>query len=107
MDISELRAVPGPKAPGLGEFECTSIDKFCICYIILQHAICEKKRIKRQVQYAQNKDAAKCYMEEYREKKKDSIQLSNKEYYKSNENKIRNSMKVNYEENQNDKRHTM
>ena len=22
-DISELRAVPGPKAPGLGEFECT------------------------------------------------------------------------------------
>ena len=23
-DISELRAVPGPKAPGLGEFECTS-----------------------------------------------------------------------------------
>ena len=21
-DISELRAVPGPKAPGLGEFEC-------------------------------------------------------------------------------------
>ena len=23
MDISELRAVPGPKVPGLGEFECT------------------------------------------------------------------------------------
>ena len=22
-DISELRAVPGPRAPGLGEFECT------------------------------------------------------------------------------------
>ena len=22
-DISELRAVPGPKAPGLGEFECS------------------------------------------------------------------------------------
>ena len=24
-DISELRAVPGPKAPGLGEFECTTV----------------------------------------------------------------------------------
>ena len=23
-DISELRAVPGPKAPGLGEFECNT-----------------------------------------------------------------------------------
>ena len=23
-DISEVRAMPGPKAPGLGEFECTS-----------------------------------------------------------------------------------
>ena len=61
----------------------------------------KQKRIKRQKQYAQNKDAAKCYMKEYRE---NSIQLSKKEYYKSNENKIRNSMKVNYEENQNDKR---
>ena len=25
-DISELWAVPGPKAPGLGEFECTGIE---------------------------------------------------------------------------------
>ena len=64
----------------------------------------KQKRIKRQKQYSQNKDAAKCYMKEYREKKKDSIQLSKNEYYKSNENKIRNSMKVNYEENKNDKR---
>ena len=40
----------------------------------------KQKRIKRQKQYAQNKDAAKCYMKEYREKKKDSIQLSKKEY---------------------------
>ena len=60
-----------------------------------------QKRIKRQKQYAQNKDAAKCYMKEYREIKKDSIQLSNQEYYKSNK---RNSMKVNYEVNKNDKR---
>ena len=45
----------------------------------------KQKRIKRQKQYAQNKDAAKCYMKEYREKKKDSIQLSN---YKSNEIKL-------------------
>ena len=67
----------------------------------------KQKRIKRQIQYAQNKDAAKCYMKEYREKKKDSIKLSNKEYYKSNENKIRNSMKVNYDENQMIKDNTM
>ena len=60
----------------------------------------KQKRIKRQKQYAQNKDAAKCYMKEYREKKKDSIQLSKKEYYKSNENKIRHY----YVENKDDKR---
>ena len=48
----------------------------------------KQKRIKRQKKYAQNKDAAKCYMKEYREKKKDSIQLNKQEYYKSNENKI-------------------
>ena len=36
----------------------------------------KQKRIKRQIQYVQNKDAAKCYMKEYREKKKDSIQLT-------------------------------
>ena len=60
----------------------------------------KQKKIKRQKQYAQNKDAAKCYMKEYREKKKDSIQLSKKEYYKSNENKIRHY----YVENKDDKR---
>ena len=38
------------------------------------------KRIKRQKKYAQNKDAAKCYMKEYREKKKDSIQLNKQEF---------------------------
>ena len=58
----------------------------------------KQKRIKRQKRYAQNKDAAKLYMMEYREKK-DLIQLGNKEYYKSNEYKIKNSKKVNYEEN--------
>ena len=59
----------------------------------------KQKRIKRQKRYAQNKDAAKLYMMEYREKKKDLIQLSNNEYHKSNEYKIKNSKKVNYEEN--------
>ena len=43
----------------------------------------KQNRIKRQKQYAQNKEAANLYMKEYREKKKDIIQLSNKEYYKS------------------------
>ena len=30
-DISELRAVPGPKAPGLGEFECMYLLLNIIC----------------------------------------------------------------------------
>ena len=61
----------------------------------------KQKIIKRQKQYAQNKDVAKRYMKDI-VKKKDSIQLSKKEYYY--ENKIKNSMKVNYEENKDDKR---
>ena len=58
----------------------------------------KQNRIKRQKQYAQNKEAANLYMMEYREKKKDIIQLSNKEYYKS---KMKISMK---EGNKNEKK---
>ena len=64
----------------------------------------KQKRIKRKKRYAQNRDAAKLFMKEYREKKKDLIQLSNNEYYKSNEYKIKSSKKVNYEGNKDAKR---
>ena len=59
----------------------------------------KQNRIKRQKQYAQNKEAANLYMMEYREKKKDIIQLSNKEYYKS-----KMKISVNYEGNKNEKK---
>ena len=60
--------------------DINSIDKF---YIIMLHKL-QHVIIKRQKQYAQNKEAANLYMKEYREKrKKDIIQLSIKEYYKS------------------------
>ena len=62
----------------------------------------KQKRIKRQKQYAQNKEAANLYMMEYREKKKDIIQLSNKEYYKS-----KMKISVNYEGNKNEKKKIM
>ena len=62
----------------------------------------KQKRIKRQKQYAQNKEAANLYMMEYREKKKDIIQLSNKEYYKS-----KMEILVNYEGNKNEKKKIM
>ena len=73
--------------------DINSIDKFYMLHYIAACHPRNKKELKGK-RYAQNKDAAKLNMMEYREKKKDLIQLSN-----SNEYKIKNSKKVNYEEN--------
>ena len=52
--------------------DINSIDKCYICYIILQHAICEQNRIKKQKKNAQNKDAAKLYNEKKNDGNKDA-----------------------------------
>ena len=51
-DISELRAVPGPKAPGLGEFQCIH---HYIFFLWLQRSIGQPKVIFLHISKNHNK----------------------------------------------------